>query len=174
MSGNRIHDNTNGCVIEHNRASSSAIRVRSSGDRFEHNALGCLIGGGLVATTTGAANMNTTFFEGYGDAFINNTLNVSSIDYGGILVTGAETPGVANSASRNIVTVSLTGTKVSGNQNVDFAAYGARSVAIPAGISGVGNQVTIELRGVSKQIDVDVVNSFPFEAAGTNTVAVVR
>jgi hypothetical protein len=173
MSGNRVHDNTNGCIIEHNRASGGVIRVRSSGNRYEHNALGCLIGGGLVAAP-GVANSNATIFEARGDAFVNNTLDVPSIDYGGVLVLGAETPGVANSSSNNSVTVSLWGTKVSGNQNVDFQAYGARSVANPAGISGTGNQVSIELNGVSKQIDVDAVNSLPTEAAGTNTVTVLR
>jgi hypothetical protein len=173
MSGNRVHDNTNGCIIEHNRASNAFIRVRSSGDRFEHNALGCLIGGGLVAAP-GVAHSNSTVFEAYGDTFVNNTLAVSSIDYGGVLVVGAETPGVANSASHNTVTVSLWGTRVSENQNVDFQAYGARSVAVPAGISGVGNQVTIELNGVSKKIEVDAVMSLPFEAASTNSVTVSR
>jgi hypothetical protein len=173
MSGNRVHDNVNGCIIEHNRASGGTIRVRSSGNRYEHNALGCLIGGGLVAAS-GAANSNATIFEAHGDAFVNNTLDVPSIDYGGVLVLGAETPGVANSSSNNSVTVSFWGTKVSGNQNVDFQAYGARSVANPAGISGTGNQVSIELNGVSKQIDVDAVNSLPMEPAGTNTVTVLR
>ena len=173
MTGNRVHDNTNGCIIEHNRASSGTIRVRSSGNRYEHNALGCLIGGGLVAAP-GAANSNATIFEAHGDAFVNNTLDVPSIDYGGVLVVGAETPGAANSSSNNAVSVSFWGTKVSGNQNVDFQAYGARSVANPAGISGTGNQVSIELNGVSKQIEVDAVHSLPTEAAGTNAVTVVR
>ena len=173
MSGNRVHDNANGCIIEHNRSSLGSIHVRSSGDRFEHNALGCLIGGGLVAVP-GVANSNSTIFEGYGDAFVDNTSAVSSIDHGGVLVLGAETPGAANSASHNTVTVSLWGTKVSGNQNVDFQAYGARSTANPPGISGIGNQVTIELHGASKQIDVDAVNSAPVDPAGTNTVTVVR
>ena len=175
MSGNRIHDNVNGCIIEHNRSSSGNIRVRSSGDRFEHNALGCLIGGGLVAgPAAGAANSNTTVFEAYGDAFVDNTLNVPSIDYGGVLVLGAETPTVANRASNNTVIVALWGTKVSGNQNVDFQAYGARSIATPPGISGTGNHVTIELHGVGKEIDVDAVNSLPVDPTGTNTVTVVR
>lgn len=173
MSGNRVHDNGNGCIIEHNRASSNSIRVRSSGDRFEHNGLGCLIGGGLVAAS-GAANSNTTIFEAYGDSFSDNTADEPNIDFGGILVLGAETPGAANSASHNSVAVALWGTKVSGNQNVDFQAYGARSTANPPGISGIGNQVTIELHGVSKQIEVDAVNSAPVDPAGTNTVTIVR
>jgi hypothetical protein len=173
MSGNRIHDNTNGCIIEHNRASGGTIRVRSSGDRFEHNTLGCLIGGGLVAAP-GVANSNVTEFEGHGDSFSDNTLDVTSIDKGGLVVVAAETPGAANSASNNHVTVSLWGTAVSGNQNIDFQAYGARSTAAPAGISGTGNTVTINLYGVSKKIAVTAVASIPFEAAGTNTVSINR
>jgi len=173
LSGNRVHDNGNGCIIENNRSSSSSIQVRSSGDRFEHNGLGCLIGGGLVAAS-GAANSNTTVLEAYGDSFNDNTADVPNIDFGGILMVGAETPGAANSASHNSVTVALWGTKASGNQNVDFQAYGARSTANPPGISGIGNHVTIELHGVSTQIDVDAVNSAPVDPAGTNTVTIIR
>lgn len=173
MSGNHVHDNGNGCIIEHNRASSGTIRVRSSGDRFEHNGLGCLIGGGLVAAP-GVANSNSTEFAAYGDSFSDNTLASPNIDFGGVLVIGAETPGVANSASHNSVTVTLWGTKVSGNQNVDFQAFGARSIANPPGISGIDNHVTIELHGVSKQIDVVDVPSLPVDPTGTNTVTVIR
>jgi len=177
MSGNRSHDNANGCIVEHNRASSSTIQIRSSGDEFTHNGLGCLIGGGLVAAP-GSASSNVTVFEAHGDAFTDNTLtqfvNGGAIDFGGVLVLGAETPGVANSASHNVVSVALWGTKISGNQHIDFEAYGARSVATPAGISGVDNRVTIELHGVSKQLDVVSTASLPAEPAGTNTVTIVR
>jgi hypothetical protein len=173
MSGNRVHDNVNGCIIEHNRGNDGTIYVRSSGDRFVNNALGCLIGGGLVAAP-GIANSNSTVFEGHGDSFSNNTAAPTGIDSGGLLVVGAETPGARNSASNNHVKVSLWGTDISGNQNADFQAFGARSTANPAGISGTGNTVTIELRGVSKRVDVDVVNSLPFDAAGTNNVTVSR
>lgn len=82
----RLHDTGNGCIIEHNRSSANRIHVRSSGDRFDQNGLGCIIGGRLVAA-----------------------------------------PGVANSNST-----------------------------------------------VSKQIDVDVINSSPVDPTGTNTVTVVR
>ncbi len=176
MHGNRSHDNANGCIIEHNRASSGRISIRSSGDQFTHNGLGCLIGGGLVAAP-GAANSNVTYFQANGDAFSDNTLtqfpNGGAIDFGGLLVVGAETPGLANSASHNSVTVALWGTKVSGNQHIDFEAYGARSIANPPGISGIDNRVTIELHGVSKQLNVVATNSLPFDVGGTNTVTVV-
>lgn len=177
MSGNSSHDNANGCIVEHNRASASTIRIRSSGDRFTHNGLGCLIGGGLVAAP-GSANSNVTVFEGHGDAFTDNILTVfnngGAIDFGGLLVLGAETPGAANSASHNAVSVALWGTKVSGNQHIDFEAYGARSVANPAGTSGIDNRVTIELHGVSKQLEVVTTNSLPADPTGTNTVTIIR
>lgn len=174
MSGNRAHDNNVGCVVEHNRASSGSLRVRSSGDQFEHNNIGCLIGGGLV-NAVGAANSNTTVFEGHGDAFVDNTLVVNgAADAGGLLVIAAETPNAPNSASHNSVTVQLWGTMVSGNHNVDFQAFGARNTGNPPGPSGVDNHTTIELHGVSKQIDVVAVNSLPLDPTGTNTVTIVR
>ena len=172
MSGNRVHDNRVGCIIEHNRASSGTLHVRSSGDRFDHNSLGCLIGGGLV-NTFGAANSNTTVFEGHGDAFVDNTVS-GGVDAGGLLVIGAETPNAPNSASHNSVTVQLWGTMVSGNQNADFRAFGARNTGNPPGVSGVDNHTTIELHGVSKQIDVVAVNSLPLDPTGTNTVTILR
>lgn len=174
MSGNHSHDNNVGCVMEHNRASSGGIHVRSSGDHFEHNNIGCLIGGGLV-NAVGAANSNTTAFEGHGDAFVDNTLVVNgATDAGGILVIGAETPNAPNSASHNSVTVQLWGTMVSGNHNVDFQAFGARNTGTPSGVSGVDNRTTIELHGVSTRIDVVAVNSIPLDPTGTNTVTIVR
>lgn len=174
MSGNRSHDNNVGCVIEHNRASAGSFHVRSSGDHFEHNNIGCLIGGGLV-NGVGAANSNTTAFEGHGDAFIDNTRVVNgATDAGGLLVIGAETPNAPNSASHNSVTVQLWGTMVSGNHNADFQAFGARNTGNPSGVSGVDNHTTIELHGVSTQIDVVAVNSLPVDPSGTNTVTIVR
>ena len=125
-----------------------------------------------MVAAPGVANSNSTEFVAYGDSFSDNTLASPNIDFGGVLVVGAETPGVANSASHNSVTVALWGTKVSGNQNVDFQAFGARSIANPPGISGIDNHVTIELHGVSKQIDVDAVNSSPADPTGTNTVTI--
>ncbi|HTK55051.1 MAG TPA: hypothetical protein VL308_24325 [Gemmatimonadaceae bacterium] len=174
MSGNRSHDNNVGCIVEHNRASSGSLYVRSSGDHFEHNSLGCLIGGGLV-NTVGAANSNTTVFEGHGDAFIDNTFVVNgATDAGGMVVIGAETPNAPNSASHNSVTVQLWGTMVSGNQKADLQTFGARNTGNPPGISGVDNRTMIELHGVSKQIDVVAVNSLPLDPTGTNTVTIVR
>ena len=174
LSGNYTHDNTNGCIIENNRSSHGDLHVRSNGDRFEHNGLGCLIGGGLVATTSGAANSNSAVFEAHGCKFSNNTLTPPGIDSGGILVVGAETPGVANSASHNSVSIRLWGCEVFGNQNVDFQAFAARSIAVPTGVAGLDNTVNIELYGSSTQLDIIAVDSVPDDPSGTNAVSVIR
>jgi len=126
MSGNRSHENQIGCIAENNRASSGSIHVRSSGDRFEHCGLGCLIGGGLVAPTSGVANFNSTAFEAYGDAFLDNTGGLPAVDLGGVVVVAAETPGVANSASHNSVTVALRDPMVSGL--ISHAPSNSRSI----------------------------------------------
>ena len=44
----------------------------------------------------------------------------------------------------------------------------------PPGVSGVDNHTTIELHGVSTQIDVVAVNSLPLDPTVTNTVTIVR
>jgi hypothetical protein len=71
------------------------------------------------------------------------------------------------------VSVSLWGSKVSGNQVVDFEVYGAWKASAP-GVAGTNNHATVTLRGVSKQIEVVTASSIPTEAAATNTVTVIR
>jgi hypothetical protein len=177
MAGNSFHDNAAGCLVVHNRASEGKIRVRSIGDRVEHNRLGCLVTGGLI-TGAGVANANTTEFEAFGSSFSNNTStdweNTVIIDRGGLVVLAAETPGAANTASGNTVSVALWATTVRGNQNEDFQAFGARSTASPPGIAGTDNHATIALHGLSRWIDVVAVNSMPADPGGTNTVSIVR
>jgi hypothetical protein len=173
MSGNRSYENENGCVIESNASSLDAIHVRSSGDRFEHNGVGCVIGGALVGNAVATANSDTTTFDATGTKFIDNTGPIG-IDAGGIVVLGAETPGRANSASNNMVALRLWGCTVSGNQNADIEAFGARSTAVPTGVSGTNNTAYIELHGVSKSVNVVATNSLPVDLAGTNTITVVR
>jgi len=187
MSGNRSHDNSWGCIIESNRSSRATIYVRSSGDRFEDNELGCQIGAGLVGAFPGFASFNSTVFEGYGTQFINNTRRTDGCPlcmgppvstFGGVLVVGGDAflPTLANTSSSNTVTVRLWGSKVAGNQTdsgVDFQAFGARFVDSSA-LAGTDNHVTIELHGVSAQVDPVDVGSFPDNLPGsdTNTVTV--
>jgi hypothetical protein len=173
LAGNRVHDYQLGCIVTNNRSSNATVDVKSSGDRFFGNALGCLIAGGLNQSTTGVANSNVTAFKAHGTQFVDNTAQIPGIDPGGVRVAGGLSTIIANSTSANTVSVELWGSKVSGNQVVDFEAFGAWKPSAP-GIAGTNNHATVTLHGVSRQIDVAVTPSFPSELAGTNTVTVIR
>ena len=168
MSGNRFHDSPTGCLAANNRANAGVVDVRSNGDRFEHNGVGCLIAGAIVSV--GTTNKASTTFEAHGSKFINNT-GPFGADRGGIVALGANALGLTNVASDNTVLVGLGGCTLSGNENRDFEAFGARSTA---GIAGTNNKVTIELKGVNKHTEVVATDSQPFEPAGTNRVTVIR
>jgi hypothetical protein len=177
-----------GCILEGNRSSHGTIAVRSYGDVFDDNGLGCMIGGGLVGTATGAANSNTTRFDAHESQFTNNTrteFNTDAggpmfTDTGGILVLGAEVlpSGAPESTSFNTAIVRLWDCQIAGNHlkgrgDFEFKAFGARSEA-PAGLAGTDNHVLVQLRGISALVDDVAVDSQPPELAGTNTVTVVR
>jgi hypothetical protein len=122
----------------------------------------------------GVANSNSTIFEAFGSKFVDNTAQIAGIDPGGIRVAGGRSTTLANATSDNTVSVSLSGSKVSDNQGVDFEAFGAHSGPTVSGIAGTYNHVTIELDGVSKQIDVGAADSSPEDPSGTNKVTVLR
>lgn len=178
MSGNHSYENVVGCIFENNRSSFATIYVRSSGDRFDDNGLGCQLGGGLVSS--GAANSSSTILEAQGSHFTNNRRRTffnntgpDFTEFGGFLAVGGDVITSTGTASSNTVIVRLWGCKVEGNQNVDFQAFGARS-ADPSRLAGVNNHTTIELYGVSKRIDVLGVNSAPVDPSGSNTVSIIR
>ena len=180
LRGNSVHGFQIGCIVANNRSSNASVQVRSFHDRFFANDVGCAIYGGLTQQATPVADSNSTLFEAFASAFVDNTATISGIDdLGGILVVGgqAATPGTT---SHNSVTVSLWGCRVADNMNperippgIDFLAFGARS-GDPSGIAGVDNHVTIELHGLSKEIDVLREGSVPDDPLGSNTVAVIR
>jgi hypothetical protein len=173
LRGNHVHDFYFGVIANNNRCSSAVVDVRSNGDKFEGNGLGGLIIGGTAATGTSVSNSTT--FEAHGSKFINNTgpIEPDLGDAGGILVLGADAFG-PDMTLNNTVTVRLWGTKVYGNQNIDFQAFGSRSLADPPVLGGTNNHALIELYGVSKQIDVVSIDSSPEDPNHTNTVTVVR
>lgn len=176
LSGNRTQGFQRGCIVANNQSSNAVVEVRSSGDRFFANDLGCLIAGG-VSSATPVANSNATIFEARGSQFVDN---VAPIGGGGILVIGGFSTTQANVTSSNTVSVALWGSKVSDNVGVNFEAFGAlQTQTPPPGLAGTNNHVTIALRGVSKQIDVVGVDSLPEDSrlpdpSGGNTVTVLR
>ncbi len=200
MRGNLSHANRNGCIFENNRSSNASIAVRSDGDVFDDNGLGCLIGGGLANPKTGSANFNTTRFDAHGSRFTNNTRTVFNTavggpiftDKGGVLVTGGELLGTSStpyqySASGNAVIVRLSDCEIAGNYSVevvddvtiehfDFEAFGARSDVVPSSTvpAGTDNHALIQLRGTTAGLDVVAHDSQPPDPDGTNKVTVVR
>ena len=181
MSGNRSYANFLGCIVENNRSSFAKIYVRSSGDRFEDNMLGCQIGGGLVLPLVGTANSNEVVFEAHGTQFVDNRrtefFNATGPDFthwGGLLVEGGSAISGAGNTNSNNVTVRLWGCKAAGNLNVDFQAFGAHAGPTVSGIAGIDNHVRIELHGVSKRIGVVSADSSPENPSGGNSVTVVR
>jgi hypothetical protein len=165
MSGNRTHGFQMGCTVVNNRASNATIHVRSSGDRFFANGFGAVITGGLGRASTGA-NANSTSFEAHGSEFVDNTASIGDAATGGLRVIGGSSSGGANVASNNTVYVALYGSKVSGK----FQAFGAFREETTPGIAGTNNHVTIELHGVSAQLNVE---RPPDDPANNNTVTVV-
>ena len=173
LRNNRAHDFYFGIIVNNNRCTSSIVEVTSHGDRFEGNGLGGLIMGGTAATGTSVSNSTT--FEAHGSKFINNNgpIDPNFNDAGGLLVIGADAFG-PDMTFDNTVTVRLWGTKVYGNQNIDFQAFGSRSLANPPVLGGTNNHALIELNGVSKMIDVVAIDSSPADPNNTNTVTVIR
>jgi hypothetical protein len=177
LSGNITHGFQIGCIVANNRSSNAAVRVRSSGDRFFANAVGCVIAGGLSQAATGVANSNSTVFEALGSEFVDNDPTIAGIEPGGIRVVGGLSTTLTNVVSDNTVSVSLTGSRVFGNEDalgnvVNFEAYGAIHTAL-TGLAGTNNHVTITLRGSSRTIDVIAADSLPVDPSGSNTVSVL-
>lgn len=172
LAGNRTHGFQVGFLAVNNKSSNAIVQVRSSGDRFFANGIGGLIFGGIRQTATGAANSNSTSVEVHGSEFVDNRASPGDLAPAGIRVAGG-IGTIPNAASDNTVSVALWGSKVSDNQGVNFEAYGAR-MEPPSAVAGTNNHVTIELHGVSKQIDVLAAASQPVDPTGTNTVTVIR
>lgn len=198
MRNNRLHGNRLGCIVENNRSDNATIFVRSNGDRFEDNGLGCMIGAALVGTSTGlTANFSTTRFDAQGSQFTNNTrtggFNAETggpefSDSGGVLVLGAAVlrTGAPNTTSGNATIVRLWDVIIADNvstdnEGKDFLAFGARSeLVVPAGadpadyLAGTDNHALIQLRGLTEVGEVVAIDSEPADPNGTNTVTIVR
>lgn len=174
LRGNIVHNFYIGCIVNNNRCSSAVIKARSYNDKFTGNGLGALIAGGTAVSGTSVSNYTT--FEAHGSAFINNTGPVEPNfgDAGGLLVLGADTPGHSDGTFYNKVAVRLWGTRVFGNQNINFQAFGSRSLADPPALGGTNNHAVVELHGISKKIHVVAIDSSPVDPNNTNTVKVIR
>jgi len=157
----------------------SAVKIRSSGDRFDSNGTGVLIMGG-VSSVGRPTNSNLVTFDGEDDVFTNNTgTTVSGFDGGGIVVYGAWNGSlVADPTNNNAAVVTLTRPQFGSNQNADVVTYGAFSLNNPPNPTpspGTNNHVLVVLQGTSPGAAVAVpVASQPSYPAGGNTAVVVQ
>jgi len=178
LNGNRAHGGRFGCLVANDSSSFGTIDVRSNGDTFDENALGCLLAAGINTGATETANSNSVTFEAHGSRFIDNTAaGLHNFNGGGGIAAVAadvEAPAAPESASANTLAVRLWGCTFGGNQNVDFEAWGARAMNLPAGTAGTDDTTTIDLHGVSKFVNVVAVDSTPADPTGTDTVTVNR
>jgi hypothetical protein len=90
---------------------------------------------------------NTINFEALADWFIFN-IGETEFDHGGLVVLGTENISTSGGGgSGNIVSVTLTGARLYGNEFADLVAIGARSVPPQTAALSQNNLVTIDIRG---------------------------
>lgn len=169
LHGNRVYDNQLSLIVN-NGPVNSTINVFSSGNRFFNNGVGLSVFGGLNA------NGNTVNFEGHGDQYEDNN-GPSNFDKGGLVFSGGESTSttLANISNNNTVNASLWGTRFSGNQLWDLAAFGGRSFFSQTLNPGANNHVTLTLHGMGQKPIVEFfANVTPENPGTTNTVTVIR
>lgn len=145
MRKNRCFDSIHGLFAGNNRSSSARVDVRSNGDTYKDNAVGCVIvGANATALTTDGSS--TSFFAAR-SIFLDNTKpgTPDQPDRGGIVVVGADVSGTGV-ATGNSVRVRLSACTLSDNhQNKDFEVLALRLVGQGTGTEK--NRATIELKG---------------------------
>ena len=145
MRKNRCFDSIHGLFAGNNRSSSAHVDVRSNGDTYKDNAVGCVIVG-ANATSLTTDGSSTSFFAAR-SIFKDNTKpgTPDQPDRGGIVVVGADVSGTGVATGNN-VRVRLSACTLSGNhQNKDFEALALRLVGQGTGTEK--NRATIELKG---------------------------
>ena len=161
----------------------SAVKIRSSGDRFVSNGTGVLIFGGISALGA-ATNSNLVTFDGEDDTFTNNIRDLTNtqlapFDRGGVVVYGAFngsslTDPVADPGNNNAAVVTLTRPQFDSNQNADVVTYGALS-SNGKTRPGTNNHVLVVLQSASPGASIAAaVASQPRYTAGNDTAIVIH
>ncbi len=178
MYGNLSWGQQQGSLIVNNNAVDSTVNVVSSGNRFNDNAGGTVIVGGLSSNNT-RADGNTINVEAHGERFVSNR-GASEVVRGGLIVFGSENnSSVTGGGSHNAVHVRLWGSRMSDNADADLTAIGARWLSgSTAGLSE-NNHVTIEIHGDGNNngrwVPVEfVADTVPTGPSYGNTVTVIR
>lgn len=179
MSRNKIHGNKAGMLIFNSSSERCELEVRSYDDKIEYNGIGMVLNGGFITTTP--ALHNTLFFAGYATTIKNNSgtpLPPFSFPATGIHAAGGQAMppfNIPGSTHFNELEINLNGCEIGGNGGAaQVNVYGAHSFYPSSTPAGTSNKTNIYLRGISADVSVNSMNSFPNEAAGTNTVNVYR
>jgi hypothetical protein len=144
--GNRAWGQKQGLLVVNNRATTSTVNVLSVANWFYDNGGGTIVIGGLSSNNT-RTDGNTINFEALADWFIFN-IGETEFDHGGLVVLGTENISTSGGGgSGNIVSVTLTGARLYGNEFADLVAIGARSVPPQTAALSQNNLVTIDIRG---------------------------
>jgi hypothetical protein len=171
MNNVRSFNNRTGCLIANNRTEGSKIEVTADDCVLENNGAGCVILGSLISAGTGTGNGNDISLNAHRTRIRNNDGPVE-MDGGGIVATAADTPAKPGKASNNKVVINLFDCEVFGNQDTDFAVWGARNQRwiTTSEVSGTANSVAIELHGTT--VKVEATASIPYLATANNEVTV--
>ncbi len=164
LSGNRVHNNLTGLVVEGVNTSLGRITVFSYGDRFYANNLGAAVGGGLSLGANGSlSDGNITNFTAYGSFFENNGGD-------GLALGAGATTSFPNAASNNTVYVSLLNCRLAANQSLDLYAAGAESTPESLGPTGTNNSLILYGRGISPKFRSEfIIGSIPEFSGSMNT-----
>jgi hypothetical protein len=179
LRGNTSRSNDAGFLVSNQGSSQASIAIDSHDDRIADNLVGGEIFGGLTTAPATVANDNTIVFTMHGGSISGSHGTVQGFTSGlNVVGGGFTTPlgmpgGSPNSASRNAVQVSISGTLFDGNAQLDVMAWGAKSPS--AELAGTNNVVSIDLHGVSLvHSHFDSSDSLPAEPAQTNRAVILK
>jgi hypothetical protein len=177
---NYIHGNLAGIVAFHGSSIQNTIAIKSYSDRIDGNGLGLALMGGFGERFEYPAKDNFTSFDAYGTTVRNNLgapLQPPIWLPGGVFAASAIVPETTKPGAvyNNKVQINFWGCFIEGNAGpFNINAFGAYSLYPSTTPAGSNNNTTILLDGLSRNVKVNAIGSFPDEPAGTNTVNINR
>jgi hypothetical protein len=181
MSRNYIHGNKAGMLIFNSSSQNCNVEVKSYDDRIENNGIGMVLNGGFILLSSAPSLHNKLHFEGYATT-IRNNIGTPAPPFAfpptGIHAAGGQSMppfDIPGTAHFNELEVYLNGCQIEDNGGTaQINAYGAHSFYPTSTPAGSNNKTSIYLRGISANANINSMNSFPSEPAGTNSVNVYR
>lgn len=181
LNRNNFHDNRAGMLVFNASSQNSSIEVKSYDDKVERNGLGILFNGGFIESADNPTLNNKVKYDAFATAIRNNA-GVPAPPFvlpaGGVFGAGGEAfpPfGLPGTAHHNKLEISFHGCRIEDNiGTAQIMAFGGHSFHPLSTPVGTYNATEVYLDGLSKDVTVNPMPSFPIEAAGTNTVTVYK